>query len=420
MVLAKYIDKQQFLHLLHKLMKYLPIIILLILCNTNLFAQVLLPDAKGTKLTVDTSKWSLSGGNTILKSTGNVGIGISAPIYKLDINNSSNPIRIQTLSGGNLLTDSIMVITVSGVVKRVNSNLFSKTDSTTASNGLSLTGKDIRLGGTLTQSTTLTQNSNTFTIATGGSGFNITGLTNGTTSDSLVTVLNGSVKKIGSTLFSKTDSTTASNGLSLTGKDIRLGGALTQSTTLTQNSNAFTIATGGSSFNITGLTNGTTSDSLVTVLNGSVKKIVNTYNPSIMSVYSNTLSNLSTTYTAVQFNIQTIVDPNYTISGNTNVTLLTAGTYRISYTVKDTVYATSGTSYYVCDYYLNKNGSSILGSNGSFTLQRSNLKTSSITIEIIGYFNQNDVIKLYGKASSNSVIRQSPYGVSLRIEKIRP
>jgi hypothetical protein len=342
MVLKEDIDKQQFLHLLHKLMKYLLIIILLALYHTNIFAQVILPNAKGTKLTVDTSKWNLSGGNIVLKSMGNVGIGISVPIYKLDINSSSNPLRILTLPGGNIATDSIMVI-----------------------NG-------------------------------------------------------GVVKKIPNSLLSKTDSTTASNGLSLTGKDVRLGGTLSQSTTLTQNSNDLTIATGGSSFNITGLTNGTTNDSLVTVLNGSVKKIANTYNPSIMSVYSNTLSILSTAYTAVQFNIQTIVDPNYTISGNTNITLLTAGTYRISYTVKDSVYATSGTSYYLCDYYLDKNGSGILGSNGSFTLQRSNLKTSSITVEVIGNFNQNDVIKLYGKASSGSVIRQAPYGVSLRIEKIRP
>lgn len=323
-------------------MRVIILIYIILAVSIQCFGQVLLLNPKGTRQNIDTSKWKLSGSDIYFKNNGNVGIGTSMPLYKLDIFSNSNPLRILTLPNGNIFTDSIMVINA-GIVKKIPNSLLSKTDSTTVSNGLSLLGKDVRLGGTLSQSTTLTQNSNTFTIATGGS-----------------------------------------------------------------------------SFNITDLTNGTTSDSLVTVLNGSVKKIANTYNPSIMSVYSNTLSNLSTTYTAVQFNIQTIVDPNYTISGNTNVTLLTTGTYRISYTAKDSVYATTGSTYYVCDYYLNKNGSNILGSNGSFTLQRSTFKTNLVMVEVIGVFNQNDVIKLYGKASSNSVIRQAPYGVSLRIEKIRP
>jgi hypothetical protein len=236
--------------------------------------------------------------------------------------------------------------------------------------------------------------------------------------DSIMVINAGIVKKIPGSQLNKIDSTTASNGLNVVENDVRMGGTLTQVTTLTQNNYALTVATGGTNLNITGLPNGTTSDSIVTMNNGLVRKIANTYNPSILSVYSNTQSNLSTTYTAVQFNIQTIVDPNYMISGNTNITLSTAGTYRISYTVKDSAITTSNT-YYLCDYYLDKNGSSILGSNGSFSLQRSNFKTSSITVEVIGNFNQNDIIKLYGKASANSAIKQTQYGVSVRIEKIR-
>ena len=49
------------------------------------------------------------------------------------------------------------------------------------------------------------------------------------------------------------DSTTADNGLTMTAKNIQLGGSLIQSTTLTQNSQILTIATGGSALNITGL-----------------------------------------------------------------------------------------------------------------------------------------------------------------------
>jgi hypothetical protein len=315
--------------------------ILIISISIQCFGQVLLLNPKGTRQDIDTSKWKLSGSDIYFKNNGNVGLGIDAPLYKLDIFSSSNPLRILTLPNGSIYTDSIMVINA------------------------------------------------------------------------------GIVKKIPGSQLNKIDSTTASNGLNVVENDVRMGGTLTQATTLTQNSYALTVATGGTNLNITGLPNGTASDSIVTMNNGLVRKIANTYNPSILSIYSNTQSTLSDAYTAVQFDIQTIVDPNYTISGNTNITLSTAGTYRISYTVKDSVIATSN-SYYQCDYYLDKNGSDILGSNGSLNLQKSNFKTSSITIEIIESFNQDDIIKLYGKTASTSAIKQVPYGVSLRIEKIRP
>ena len=57
----------------------------------------------------------------VIKNDGKIGIGVSAPTDLLDVNGTA---RVRTLNSG------------------------SATDSTTASNGLTLNGKDIRLGGT--------------------------------------------------------------------------------------------------------------------------------------------------------------------------------------------------------------------------------------------------------------------------------
>ena len=55
-----------------------------------------------------------------VSSTGNVGIGITAPTYKLDLSGGSNILRIQGLSGGiGTVTDSIMtIVSATGVVNR--------------------------------------------------------------------------------------------------------------------------------------------------------------------------------------------------------------------------------------------------------------------------------------------------------------
>ena len=191
-----------------------------------------------------------------------------------------NALNITGLPIGVSATDSLVTVQ-NGLVRKIapiNTFIINRPDSTTASNGLNLNGKDVRLGGNLTQPTTITSNANALTFATGGTALNITGLPVGTAAtDSLVTVQNGLVRKIApinSFIVNRPDSTTASNGLNLNGKDVRLGGNLIQPTTITSNANALTFATGGTALNITGLPNGTAAtDSLVTVQNGLVRKI---------------------------------------------------------------------------------------------------------------------------------------------------
>lgn len=141
-------------------------------------------------------------------------------------------------------------------------------DSTTASNGLTLSAKDVKLGGPLTAATSITTTS-TNTLA-------LIGLSNSTSNDSIVVAnpTTGVLGRISSSRLNRADSTTASNGLTLTGKDIKLGGALTAATTITNSSFPLTIATGGTAFNITGLTSGTANDSVMMVTtSGQTKRV---------------------------------------------------------------------------------------------------------------------------------------------------
>ncbi|RYE09395.1 MAG: hypothetical protein EOP51_33330, partial [Sphingobacteriales bacterium] len=212
-----------------------------------------LVNPKGTKLTIDTSKWTLSGTNIYTKTSGNTGIGISVPLYKLDVSAASNPLRLAGLLAG-AGSDSILTVQ-NGVVRYASIyRMFSDTSI-------------YRYDGSLSSNRTLSFNSNSLTFNTGGNAFNVTGLTSGALTDSLVTVnpSTGRINRLALSQLNKADSTTASNGLGLTGKDVRLGGNLTQATTITNNSNPLTIATGGTALNITGLTSGALTDSLVTV-----------------------------------------------------------------------------------------------------------------------------------------------------------
>ena len=267
-----------FLYKIKKLKKkVLPFLVMIICCAPSM-AQISVVNPKGTIVTVDSSKWQLNGANIINKNAGNIGVGNNNPLFKLDVSATVDPLRLLGLQNGTANADSL-VVSQNGVIKKIapiNSFIINRPDSTTASNGLNLNGKDVRLGGPLVQSTTISNNSNPLIFATGGSPFRITGLPTGVAArDSLVTVRNGRIRKLAPiSTFIRPDSTTASNGLNLNGKDVRLGGNLIQPTTINSNANALTFATGGTALNITGLPIGTAAtDSLVTVQNGLVRKI---------------------------------------------------------------------------------------------------------------------------------------------------
>ncbi len=111
---------------------------------------------------VDASVTSLPGSpasfttDLYVSGTGQVGLGTTAPTAVLDVNGTT---RLRGLTTAGIVTTDI------------NGNISSTTAaslSTTASNGLTQTGNNITLGGTLTQTTTINQNSNALVIQGSG------------------------------------------------------------------------------------------------------------------------------------------------------------------------------------------------------------------------------------------------------------
>lgn len=174
-----------------------------LIANSSL-AQVLLVNQKGTRLALDSSKWATSGTNIYNKNTGNVGLGNPSPTYKLDVTGKlrvsdsliSNSNRIIGLGSGTSNDSIIVADPTTGILKRIAVSRLNKNDSTTASNGINLTLKDVKLGGNLTQSTTITNSTFPLTFATGGTAINITGLSSGSLTADSILMVNASTGKL--------------------------------------------------------------------------------------------------------------------------------------------------------------------------------------------------------------------------------
>jgi len=244
-----------------------------------------------------------NGGNNLsITGTGNLGVGTSSPAVRLHVAGTSGTsnVRLESLGG----TGTRMV------TADASGNLSTSTtptgESTTAANGLSLSGSQVLLGGTLAQATTISTTNgasnyaltingagalslgtgsgttslgnSSATTSVAGSTIGLTGTTNINTSGSAATSIGtgataGSVTigrsggtvtvanlagsgtrfvtadasgALSTTTAPTGESTTASNGLTLTGTNVTLGGTL---------SSATTIANGGNNLNITGTGN---------------------------------------------------------------------------------------------------------------------------------------------------------------------
>lgn len=99
------------------------------------------------------------------------------------------------------------------------------------------------------------------------------------------------------------DSTTASNGLTMIGKEVKLGGVLNEATKITQSNakDSLTIETGGNKFKITGLLSGSSSDSILTLdVNNVVRKIqISTINTQPIRVVTSSTTLTLNDYTIV-------------------------------------------------------------------------------------------------------------------------
>lgn len=133
----------------------------------------------------------------------------------------------------------------------------------TAYNGLTkLNDSTLVLGGKLTQNTTID-----FNDGTTGHNLAFANVPVGLKSDSLLTIdpSTGNIRQI--RIDSLFNTLIAANGLTKNGDSVKLGGALNQPTTISATpTNSLTLASGGAgSINITGLTSGQTSDSILTI-----------------------------------------------------------------------------------------------------------------------------------------------------------
>ncbi len=223
--------------------------------------------------------------------SGNVGVGGIAPSQKMDVNGR---LRVRNIGINNTL-DTILVVDANGLIqKRFNTSI--KTTDTSAMlapyifngrNGLTKSGKNVLLGGSLIQATTITTSaSNTLALA---------GLQSGNANDSILAAdpTTGVIKRISARritigLLRTIDTVSLSNrinqrvrfadtatmlapyifngrnGLTKSGKNVLLGGSLIQATTITTSaSNTLALA---------GLQSGNANDSILMITSSGVIK----------------------------------------------------------------------------------------------------------------------------------------------------
>ena len=387
--------------------------------TTHCFAQVVI-NTKGTKVVIDSSKWKSTGADIYFKNTGKVGIGTTAPSTQL---HTTSGVRFQGL--GTNITDTKIVTTdaLGNLNTRLLSSLPNNVDSTTATNGLNLLGKNVQLGGNLTQATTINNNANVFTIATGGAALNITGLTTGASTDSLVTIntTTGKINRVNLSALNKKDSTTASNGLTLVGKDVRLGGNLTEPTTINSNNNFLTFETGGTPLIINGLPNGLSTDQFVVqdIASGQLKtigaadiqtKIAETADLVGTQVLTNTFANINLATTVIS-------DPGYTVTPTT-ITIVNAGTYRITYRVSANVTNNVNAG---GEFRLVAGGTTVIPGTSGFTYHNNaNTSQGTTTVVVVLPIPANTPLSLQGRTySTTGTLRLTANGSSFLVEKIR-
>jgi len=151
----------------------------------------------------------------------------------IDVNGQSLQVANLVSGAG---TDSVVVADpTTGELKRVSaSRLFGNLGT---KNGITKVGDTIKLGGSLTEATTINADAiNTFTLNAAAAGsIKITGMTSGLNTDSVL-VIDPSTNNLRYISTSNLLSALrASNGLSMSGDTVQLGGTLSKPTTITTN-----------------------------------------------------------------------------------------------------------------------------------------------------------------------------------------
>ncbi len=192
-------------------------------------------------------------GNGVSMSSNKVTLGGALTGATTIGTSSSNTLKLTGVQAG-ANTDSVVVIS-GGVIKKVAQSSIAGT-TYTASNGVNVSGTNVALGGALTSATTIgTSSTNTLKL---------TGIQSGATSDSVIMISNGVVKKIATSAIPGT-TYTGSNGVGVSGTTVSLGGNLASATTIgTSSSNTLKL---------TGIQAGAATDSFMVISNGVIKKV---------------------------------------------------------------------------------------------------------------------------------------------------
>lgn len=107
-------------------MKYTLLICILFFYTVNAIAQVVI-DPKGTKITIDSSKWKISGINIYNKNSGNLGIGTTNPTAKL---HTTGDLRFEGIGTNTINTKILTADALGNITTRLFSSLLSNNSIT--------------------------------------------------------------------------------------------------------------------------------------------------------------------------------------------------------------------------------------------------------------------------------------------------
>ena len=221
-----------------------------------------------------------------VSSTGNVGIGITTPIYKLDLSGASNILRIQGLTGGlGTVTDSIITIaSATGVINRRSiADVLNSTNTAWLLGGNSLLSAG-SIGTTTSQDVNVITNGTTrLTVSAAGAitqtGTGVVTLTGNVAASSGATItgtsgVNLNTTGTGTTTIGSATSATAvtgATGINTAGTGATTIGNATSTTAVTGTANINTAGTGtttiGNATSATAITGATTINSTGTAAN---------------------------------------------------------------------------------------------------------------------------------------------------------
>ena len=315
-----------------------------------------------------------------VSAAGNVGIGITAPTYKLDLSGASNILRIQGLSGGfGTVTDSIMTIaSATGVVNRRSiADVLGSTNTAWLLGGNNLLSAG-SIGTTSAQDVNVITNGATrLTVTAAGAitqtGTGVVTLTGNVAASAGATITGAAGVNLNNTGTGTTTIGSATSATAVTGAtNINTSGA---ATTTIGNATSATAVTGATSINTSGVAATTIGNATSTTA------VTGTANINTAGAGTTTIGNASST-TAVTgaTNINTAGAANTTIGNASSATAITgATTINSSGTAANTIGNSTSTTTAVAGAIVNLNTTGAVTTNiGSATATTTELGTVNV------------------------------------------